>query len=75
MAVVTKRGLPAPLTPAQLEALRPKPQSNQQSKPTAEQIAYESGIVALRGIVERIEKLEQRLQNLESEWIGRSAIK
>ncbi len=65
--MATRRGLPAPLTPEQLAALRPKTQVNQQAQASAKQIAYETGISALEAVVTRIEKLEQRVQKLEAE--------
>jgi hypothetical protein len=56
-----------PLTPAQLDELRPKqPAAGQPIVSSARQIAYKCGIKEIEGLVLRIEALEARVQNLEA---------
>jgi len=53
--------LPAPLTPAQLDALRPQagPVPAHAQPSTAAQIAYKTGIKELQPLAERVEALER----------------
>jgi hypothetical protein len=53
-----------PMTPAELDALRPKPVVTEQPAKTAAQIAYDSGIKELEGVILRIEALERTVAEL-----------
>jgi hypothetical protein len=54
-----------PMTPAQLDALRPKPKSEQPAGSEAKRIAYQSGVTALEPLILRIEELERKICFLE----------
>jgi len=58
-----------PMTPQQLNDLRPKPVAEQTPGVTAKQIAYRAGVTALEGIILRIEALEEKVQKLQADLI------
>jgi len=53
-----------PMSPEQLDALRPKPVVATSQPSTAKQMAYETGIRALEPLVLRIEALEATVREL-----------
>jgi hypothetical protein len=62
-----------PMTPEQLDALRPKPVSEHPVGTEAKRIAYQAGVSALEGIILRIEELERKVSMLEAEWVNAAA--
>jgi hypothetical protein len=53
-----------PMSPAQLDALRPKPVVANQPVSEAKAIAYRSGIKEIEGLVLRIEAFEEQVRKL-----------
>ena len=65
--------LPAPLTNAQLDALRPQAVDVRSAPSTAAQLAYKSGIKELQPLVERVEELERTVAWLKAEYVRLAA--
>ena len=68
------RRLRLPMTPAQLDALRPKPVSEQPVVSEAKRIAYQAGVAALEPLILRIEELERKIRFLEQQWVSTAPI-
>jgi hypothetical protein len=60
------RSRKVPMTPEQLDALRPKPVARTNSAPTAARAAYDCGIKGLEPILLRLEAVEKELAELKS---------
>jgi hypothetical protein len=58
-----------PMTPAQLDALRPKPASEQPAGSEAKRIAYQAGVTALEPLILRVEELERRVLQLQNDFL------
>jgi hypothetical protein len=64
-----------PMSPEQLDALRPKPVAEQPAGSAAKRIAYQAGVTALEPLILRIEELERKVRTLEEQWVNAAAPK
>lgn len=58
-----------PMTPTQLDELRPKPAAQRPVASTAKQVAYQTGIRELEPLVLRIESLEALVRQLQADIV------
>jgi hypothetical protein len=59
-----------PMTPEQLDALRPKPKAEQPVGSEAKRIAYQAGVSALEPLILRLEQVERDIQWLKEAFVA-----